>query len=261
MGLFSKKTCALCGGKVGLLGYKIADGQYMCSDCRLNCTPGLQGEQIRTMDPDAIRADMAVMERARDFYKTRFRASKRFCTGERRDKTVLLVDEQNDCWVNAAEREPYVLSLKDVLNYNIRLSTSKNDDDSSDLFDLFRSDYGEKYPEIPSCPWGETVVGMHFMVYLSENSLGVQEVDLDLFPGLFTNQNDLRAAYDCAHEIYQFFTDYQKSTRELKKAAEASMPRSSAEMLQTLEKLNELLYMGVLTQEEFDAKKKQILGL
>ncbi len=261
MGLFKKKTCALCGGKVGLLGYKMADDQYMCGDCRLECTPGLQGEEIKIMDIDAIRANMSIMTKARDFYKNHFSASKRFCTGERRDKAVMLIDEKNDCWVNAAEREPYILKLGDILNFNIRLSTSKQDDDTASFFDLFRSDYGEKYPEIPSCPLGETVVGMHFMIYLAENNLGVKEVDLDVFPGLFTNQNDLRAAYDCAHEIYQFLTEYQKTGKEKIKAAAAALPKNSAEMLQMLEKLNELLFMGVLTQEEFDAKKKQILGL
>ncbi len=261
MGLFSRKTCAFCGGRVGILGYRIANDQYMCSDCRLKCTPGLPGDQISHMDTAAIRDNMAVMEEACRFYREQFRTSKRFCTGARRDKPVMLVDEHHDCWVNAEEREPYILRLSDILNYSIRLSTSEKDKDKTDLFDLFREDYGDRYPEIPSCPWGESVTGIYFTVHLADNSLGVTEVDMDLFPGLFSGQDDLRAAYDCAHEIFQFLSDYQLSGRDRLTVPASPVPQTGAEMFIALEKLNELLQKGILTQAEFDAKKKQILGL
>lgn len=35
MGLFDKKTCAACGNKKGLLGSKLADGNYLCSNCSM----------------------------------------------------------------------------------------------------------------------------------------------------------------------------------------------------------------------------------
>ena len=41
----------------------------------------------------------------------------------------------------------------------------------------------------------------------------------------------------------------------------ATTPSFTDEQLETLKKLKELVDMGVLTQEEFDAKKKQLLGL
>lgn len=37
--------------------------------------------------------------------------------------------------------------------------------------------------------------------------------------------------------------------------------QSLDEQLETLKKLKELVDMGILTQDEFDAKKKQVLGL
>lgn len=33
MGLFDKKTCAVCGKEQRILGMKLADGNYLCSDC------------------------------------------------------------------------------------------------------------------------------------------------------------------------------------------------------------------------------------
>ncbi|MBQ5787375.1 MAG: DUF4428 domain-containing protein, partial [Oscillospiraceae bacterium] len=47
MGLFdgNKKTCDLCGEKMGLLGgiftsEDLADGKTICGSCRGKCTPG-----------------------------------------------------------------------------------------------------------------------------------------------------------------------------------------------------------------------------
>lgn len=40
-----------------------------------------------------------------------------------------------------------------------------------------------------------------------------------------------------------------------------SSSMSIEEQIETLKKLKELVDMGVLTQEEFDAKKKEIMGL
>ncbi len=33
MGLFDAKYCEICGKRKGLLGYKLADGKYLCADC------------------------------------------------------------------------------------------------------------------------------------------------------------------------------------------------------------------------------------
>lgn len=37
MGIFDKKTCVICGQKQRILGYKLADGNYLCSDCYSKC--------------------------------------------------------------------------------------------------------------------------------------------------------------------------------------------------------------------------------
>jgi len=50
MGLFDKKICDFCGGKIGLLGNrKLADGN-MCKDCAAKITPYLVGRKQYTVD-------------------------------------------------------------------------------------------------------------------------------------------------------------------------------------------------------------------
>ena len=61
MGLFGPaKMCALCGGKVGLLGgHKLANGLYICGDCTDKCTPGAK-YLFESMSPEDVKSNMAL---------------------------------------------------------------------------------------------------------------------------------------------------------------------------------------------------------
>lgn len=52
----------------------------------------------------------------------------------------------------------------------------------------------------------------------------------------------------------------RKQIDEIKQAPAAGVEKQSS-AAEELKKFKELLDMGILTQEEFDAKKKQLLGL
>ena len=50
MGLFSKKDCAICGGKVGLLGgLKLKDG-HLCKECKKKLSPFFDDAKESTLD-------------------------------------------------------------------------------------------------------------------------------------------------------------------------------------------------------------------
>ena len=59
------------------------------------------------------------------------------------------------------------------------------------------------------------------------------------------------------------FTKYEKKQNVLNTTTkeEESKSKSKVESIDDLEKYADLLKKGILTQQEFDAKKKQILGL
>lgn len=50
-------------------------------------------------------------------------------------------------------------------------------------------------------------------------------------------------------------------TQNLGNQAEAKRPMSFEQQIEVVKKLKDLLDVGILTQEEFDAKKKEIMGL
>ena len=67
MGLFDKKFCTECGKKKGLLGIKLADGNYLCADCNLKTNVTYRNSKIdmrrtaidKTMDIDTYRSAVA----------------------------------------------------------------------------------------------------------------------------------------------------------------------------------------------------------
>jgi hypothetical protein len=65
-----------------------------------------------------------------------------------------------------------------------------------------------------------------------------------------------------AREVVGIAKELMGTTAPLQEARPAIAPLAPTdEQLETLKKLKELVDMGVLTQEEFEAKKKQLLGL
>ena len=91
---------------------------------------------------------------------------------------------------------------------------------------------------------------------------------------LFTSQITGNQSLSRAQQIESQIMDYSKcpncgsidltelSEEEFKAAqAPAAQAAPASSPMDELKKLKELLDMGIVTQEEFDAKKKQLLGL
>ncbi|MBR2742744.1 MAG: SHOCT domain-containing protein [Clostridia bacterium] len=236
----------------------------MCGDCRNKCTPGLTSKELKTMGVYEIQENMKIVEENRSLYENEFERTREFYTGARRDKPVIYVDEAHGWWVNATETQPYLFRLDDISSYNMRLSTRYLDEDERRdrgfLEWLFAPDFYSDYPELPRCHYDEKITGIYFDVRLKNNELGLEKVEIDVFPGLFTSESDVRGAYACCHELYMYLGDLRNRAFESFDDG-APAKESTMESLEALEKLHSLLKSGVITQEEFDAKKKQLLGL
>ncbi len=84
--------------------------------------------------------------------------------------------------------------------------------------------------------------------YLSENSFVITKMHSDIA--------ECDKAYQYIKEKVAAF-----KTGKMQTAPKSVSPDSSAASLDDLKKLKELLDMGIITQDEFDAKKKELLGL
>lgn len=73
--------------------------------------------------------------------------------------------------------------------------------------------------------------------------------------GLFTmEEDDMQSAYGTVIQIIEFL-------QKVKDGAQASASGTESDIAAQLRKYKQLLDEGVITQQEFEAKKKQVLGL
>ena len=63
MGLFDKKTCDICGGKIGLLGNRKLDDGNLCKDCARKLSPWMTDRRHSTVED--IRQHLAYREENR----------------------------------------------------------------------------------------------------------------------------------------------------------------------------------------------------
>ena len=105
--------------------------------------------------------------------------------------------------------------------------------------------------------------------FVAVNEVNISNPDSDFKTGksLEIVYGDKKATFNYIHNaeeikdyIFQCITDFKKTNEE-----DAKLPSSATLVNEStadeLKKFKELLDMGAITQEEFDAKKKQILGL
>lgn len=91
--------------------------------------------------------------------------------------------------------------------------------------------------------------------------LGIGTVCIDTFKETFNvgvNVSFASNIYDKAHEVWDEIRAKKDAANNVAPAAAAAPAKSPVEQIK---EYKELLDMGIISQEEFDAKKKQLLGL
>lgn len=158
----------------------------------------------------------------------------------------------------------------------------------------------QNHPELPTCPPGNHVTSMEVVVSLSNPYLRQAVLDV-WKPGWFTDKTeDMSNAYNAAIQVVEFFqrmrgqapmggaygqnmyggnayvgngyagnayagnnyggNTYQRAGQAPMPAAASAAP-SASDPTAELRKYKGLLDEGIISQEEYDAKKRQLLGL
>lgn len=120
MGLFDKKYCDICGGKIGLLGNRKLEDGNLCKDCAAKLSPFFSERRASTVAQ--IREQLAWRERNRALVAG-FRCDRTFGEGS----TRLRLDDKARRFAVCSSRDlesgnPDILSLDDVTSAEVKIN-------------------------------------------------------------------------------------------------------------------------------------------
>ena len=124
MGLFDKKFCSICGGKIGLLGNRKLEDGNCCKDCAAKLSPWFSERRHSTVED--IKGQLAYREANREavaaFHTTRTLGN----------NTKVLLDEDAKKFMVTSARDlaaanPDVLDYGDVTGCKLDISESRNE--------------------------------------------------------------------------------------------------------------------------------------
>ena len=211
MGLFDKKTCALCGASIGLLGgmlgENLADGAYMCGDCRKKCIPD-EALDFNALTVDAAKALIAVAEANKKKGTAEFHATRQFTAGMYADMPALDVDEGHGWFMNAAKKDGWVYELDDIYSFCLDVTTTPLTEGEEYNVNLYR------YPQLPACPSGQKIIDAKLKLWLLDNELGVDMLEISLISAFDPSEEDVQSAYTCAQDFYSFMKSWRMAQKQ-----------------------------------------------
>lgn len=211
MGLFDKKTCAICGASVGLLGgmlgENLADGAYMCGDCSKRCIPD-KTLDFSAMTVDAAKALIAVADANKKKGAAEFHATRQFSSGMYADMPALDVDEDHGWFMNASARDGWVYELDDIYTFCLDATTAPLAEGENYSLNL------HPYPQLPVCPSGQKVIDAKLKLWLLDNELGVDMLEISLIPAFAPSEEHVQSAYACAQDFYSFMKSWRMAQKQ-----------------------------------------------
>ena len=124
MGLFDKKICDICGGKIGLLGNRKLEDGNLCKDCAAKLSPWFSERRQSTVED--IRAQLADREENQAKVEA-FNATR--TVGE---NTIVYLDEDNRRFIVSTSRNfrngnPDVLDFSQVTGCDLEVDESRDE--------------------------------------------------------------------------------------------------------------------------------------
>lgn len=254
MGLFEKKFCVLCGEKAGLFTRaKLSDG-YLCGKCEGKCSDYLTN--YGDMTKEDIEAHLKAREENKALYD-QFRETESVgCNDDIR------IDGTHG-WFVVAHGGNYNNGNPDVFSFDQIMRS-----DTRETFETIHPDNGPDHPGAdpngrPNRPPIRRLDHLYVRIVLDHPY--AREIEFDALNRIAPTPYEIDEAYRSARNIedalmrmHRHAQDYQAAPEpESAKAAAHAGGSAADEIL----KWKQLLDMGAITQEEFDQKKKQLLGL
>ena len=239
MGIFSSnKTCPICGGEAkGLLKVKIKDNIVLCS----NCT------SLISMDDNLIRhQSVEDMKKHIEYRKQNQKLFDNFeLTQEIHEIGYFRIDERNKLWYYTKYKNvknPPLFRFDEIIDYSLK----------------------EECETIVKDGKAKSVI-ISMIISISLNNPYHSHLEIELLPkrSQIEQESFIYKAHKKTSRKFISVLDRMtaNSSKEYVPQNTATTIINTASGAQEIKQYKELLDEGIITQEEFDAKKKQLLGL
>lgn len=253
MGLFSKEAaiCCICGEECDFPKYRLADNRWLCQDCVKDA--GISDTSaLKNMTKEDVLGkfsnNASYDAMARKMYK--YAVDHGFGHGWNETwgvKHFRVVAEK------LLPGEEFMMSFIGLHNY---VSATKHDQNFAYVITNKRILMGQKQKIAGEKFQAIYLDNINDITFTSGLILGVMTIDT--IKEVFNVGLDKNSAKEISSKVLQVFHDLRTQKEPAPTAQTSDSTFSTADEIL---KFKQLLDAGVLTQEEFDAKKKQLLGL
>lgn len=259
MGFFSlKQVCSICGNDCGLNRYQIKDKGWCCPKCFKKAGLTMMSP-IKTMSAETIKGMIAKKEESLQELKS-LTITKDF-------GAYIKFDENNRKWfvpdgTFGGVKNPVIYSFDDIIAFELLEdgnSITKGGTGRAIAGGLLFGGVGAivggsagKRKTKSTCT--------KLQIKITVNSMSTPAVYINLIAGETKTDGFIyKTAYSSAQNILSVLQVICENNKTLHETMpDSTVSTSSAD---EIVKYKNLLDQGIITQEEFDAKKKQLLGL
>ncbi len=251
MGFFSlKQTCSICGEDCGLNRFQLKNGGWLCAKCfrkagfNLSTPIGLMSVQdIKNI----IGGDSGNTEKLSSFTTTREIGN------------YLKVDENNKQWYVPGNSK--IHSYDDVLDYELLEdggSIAKGGLGRAVVGNVLFGGVGAIVGGVTGTKKSKpTCTSLKVKITLNDMATPTEYINL-----ITTETKKSSSLYQvCEKQAQEIMAVFQVMCEQNKSASTVPAQTQEISSADEIKKYKELLDSGIITQEEFELKKKQLLGL
>ena len=264
MGLFKKENCVICSYEVAAPErLRLNDGTYLCNYCQLkvNLSPGFNKNMLKASSVEAIKERMEYVERDRKENQERVsNFVPTFQVGG-----LMWFDDTHKWFVFPQGTIKHTIAGSYVYKYEEITDFEVNEDGATvTKGGLGKALVGGALFGVAGAIAGgtskkSTAICNRMTITIMTTNVDTPVLHINLILGETPKGGLLYAqAVQSSQEISVKLNSIIEQLQQEKNRSVATPAFSAAD---EIKKFKELLDMGVLTQEEFDAKKKELLGL
>lgn len=265
MGYFdTKAACAICGQEIGFKVFQIKNKEWICSECHKKCTALNKKLPIKYMPAEKLKEVVNEYDEYRQSLKA-FTATKRI-------DIFMQFDENQKLWfINdgfiGGVKNPVIYNYSDIIDFELL-----EDENSITKGGLGRAAAGGLLFGGVGAVVGGVTGGKKSKAVCSSLRLRITVKDMNKsavyvnFLNVDTKKSSFvyKARFDYAQQCVatlQLICDQLEAEAAATAAEAGQAPSSSLSAAEEIKQFKELMDAEIITAEEFEAKKKQLLGL